>query len=1367
MSISIKISPEPAVQAGARWRVLDSCGQAGRWLGSGEAATDLKPCPYQIEFAPVQGWKEPQELKVRNVEGFTNCKTAAYKPLSFHEVGEIPPQAVWHGQLLEFMIPIEEARAIDVSSEPRPAGKLFLDREKGLFHYQPDPDDKFPFMVTLAHKGGEKRQTFEVTPMPILPPEVDVFGGKPVPQYAAPSSLQMARSTVTAPTVALDQGEELPAPVPPFSGVEPIVPSTFLETQPGLEPAMPRLMATATATPRVMAFPASIDKAERPIIDTVQNEAELFNNELRTTQNMRIIGEQVTLEKGLDPYDTIHENSAIKRLDIYAEEVKIRSPLHLPQTAVSIYARELRFEDPGDSPSYLSTTPVDYLTSAKPATRQPTKDAKGQVVRDAMGREKYTIIPPASGQPGAKAGDVFLFIESYHAPIPSKKRFILTGGRGQNPGAGLDGSDGSKMEGKDSYYQANPGGFYKIVYGMHYSKGSGFEKTKHHPFGVKAWPTDGENATPAGIPGRGGDGGTLTATQDLASQAYVTGGDPGRQDRVYKGGAPGEPRYSVMVESWNKHEEPFGPHRWGWRYLQYEGWNLHAENWWAYGTKEGTPAVSPAGRNGNPGQVKRVGHPLSWLHPLLLHEILERAKNSYLQGNFEASEEKIAEYAELIDIYQSLEAWNDLDDAAKLELGQIRNEIAGLLGRLHGHLDYFGNPAGWVPMLSFEVNRTIFDNEVDRAVEVLYLAYWLREKAQDDKQRVDALEQLQVKLKQEIENLKGRYSKATESVPELEVQASKISNEVNLLQEKLKNLEEELRRRAEKQLEEPWWKTGLKIAATLCSVVPVYQPALGAVGGLMKLGADFDKDDPWKTITGAADIAAAFSGARVDQKKKEFELASRKVDTKSKEFKALESAQKLQDATTALSKGLEGVARVMAERQAPKNEVDALLQKLEAESEDFKKLSQEISTLLERKMDFAQKLAHALQLVAEIPNMITTNLLAIDSASSAVAKGKSILHDGRLTMHLNAMERRARERLLKYHYYLAKSYEYRLLRRYPGPLDIDKIFEEMERLAQLNVQGDKPYQLSKEQFDSLKGIYQDVLSSIAGEIFDVYNENRPELSAPRRFSLSRDEIDRLNAGEPVSLNLMDMGLFRLSEENVRIVDLEVERPEVSIEGGGERRLAELDLRFEHSGISHLRQAGRVIRFCHSARGTANPIAWGARYDVVDKKIDPIKPSLASDSLLRSLLKSDTAGTIMLYSQPAVWANITVSREVNAEPGTAIQIKDLRLNVTYDFTRESPGVRALHVKAVPESANLKPYFMLDQADLAGRKDGRGAFYRAYQGLPTAVQLQAQDRYGQWKFDRWTDQAGNTLGKSPCLPVKVDEDRVLRAVYIAAK
>ena len=176
-----------------------------------------------------------------------------------------------------------------------------------------------------------------------------------------------------------------------------------------------------------MAAAPPIMMAEPPRIDRVKNQPELFNLQERETYNLRLSGENVVFEKGSWPYDSLHEAQDIKCLDIYAETVTIRSPLHLPQTAVRIYARELSFEDlPEAEAAYLSTTPgVDYLPRAPPATRDDKTNA---------------ITPAEDGKPGARAGDISLYLEYFTAPSnPSQKRFILTGGRGQDPGPGLDG----------------------------------------------------------------------------------------------------------------------------------------------------------------------------------------------------------------------------------------------------------------------------------------------------------------------------------------------------------------------------------------------------------------------------------------------------------------------------------------------------------------------------------------------------------------------------------------------------------------------------------------------------------------------------------------------------------------------------------------------------------------------------------------------------------------------------------------------------------------------------------------------------------------------------------------------------------------
>ena len=73
---------------------------------------------------------------------------------------------------------------------------------------------------------------------------------------------------------------------------------------------------------------------------------EEFNGATRTTRSVTISGKTVVFQNGHpnNLYD-YNENPDIREITIYAETLIIRSPLHLPQTTVTIYSKELRFED--------------------------------------------------------------------------------------------------------------------------------------------------------------------------------------------------------------------------------------------------------------------------------------------------------------------------------------------------------------------------------------------------------------------------------------------------------------------------------------------------------------------------------------------------------------------------------------------------------------------------------------------------------------------------------------------------------------------------------------------------------------------------------------------------------------------------------------------------------------------------------------------------------------------------------------------------------------------------------------------------------------------------------------------------------------
>jgi hypothetical protein len=433
------------------------------------------------------------------------------------------------------------------------------------------------------------------------------------------------------------------------------------------------------------------------------------------------------------------------------------------------------------------------------------------------------------------------------------------------------------------------------------------------------------------------------------------------------------------------------------------------------------------------------------------------------------------------------------------------------------------------------------------------------------------------------------------------------------------------------------------------------------------------------------------------------------------------------------------------------------LQKIKAADPVFNELVDEIAELMTRKEALGQQLAKSIQLISTLSNDVTFNLLAIDGMNRDIAEGNAVL-DQRASVYLKEMERRAGERLLKYHYYMAKAYEYRLLEPYTHELKLDSLFNKFKDIADAS----SDHNLGPEDFNALKALYEEQLSTMVEGIYDTYQSNPPELSAPIRFRLTQEGIQKLNAGEPVTINLVEMGMFPLSEENVRIVKLKVKTMDVLSEGGDLGGWAYMDIHMEHSGLSKLVQDGEVYQFRHYNPFTENPLTWRSRYDGIDQTIDRIEPSAASNSLLRSLISLPDE-QLLIYSRPAAWADITLTKDVNTQTGIDMVIDSLRLEVTYDFTpKDSDKIK---VQVLVSEDGLMPYFIVDPEDLNGRQDGRGNFHRTYyKNSNENVTVTAPAAYGLWQFEKWTDRYGNDLGDGPTdrvLELNLGDDQIICA------
>ena len=1077
-----------------------------------------------------------------------------------------------------------------------------------------------------------------------------------------------------------------------------------------------------------------------------------FNYTKLKTYRVQIIGETVEIEAGNDNglYEAYFDGNRqdIREMEIIGETIVFRSPARLKETKVTVYTRQLRFEGEGQ----LKTTPAEILTSA------------GQL-QDGTG---------IAGKAGLKAGDITLNIGSFYAET-SQPAVDLTGGRGQSGGPGKHGTNGYSVSGEywmwafTCDYILDSETFYApanevITYGY-----CGGPST-----GVATWPTNGSRAYPSGKPGQGGAGGSLVSNQDISGFFTIAGGAsalgtyPITEPTTYwKGGDAGTPTRAIHAN------------------CTWDTWNAKV-TCSRVANPNGMPTV--AGQSfsvpladapfGQTGSHAVAGSQYAWLQPQLVRKILNHIRDDYLGEHVAEAEARLREYVSVLGNYRVDSSWGALDPMVRFELEQMYNEMQGLLQQIENNLDYFGNPAGWVPMLSFEVNKLIFEQEVERAMRMLYLAYWIRNKESTEANKAAALVAAREQLRTEIAQAKLDYDAAVAAVPNLMNKAEELATKIHQTQDLLVARENELLQ----QTQDPPWlaavKGALKGAAMACQMIPVYQPALGAVGGGLRLISNIDPDKPWDSIFESGDITSIFQASGFDSAASNQKTAKDGIDPQQVESKSFDYLGALRTASAGLTAGIADIRGYLEERKAPSPEMLAELERLKSMDPEAKVLADKVEALLQDKKKFADELVGTMQQVVALSDLITRDMLAIDAMNRDAVPGLLVM-DGRASSYLEDMERRAYDRLVKYHYYMAKAYEYRLLKAYTQPLDLSGLLNRFKDIAAVN----PTHEITEGQFDSFRALYEGLVADVAEEIFEDYNANRPELSVPIRFTLTPDEISRLNQGEVVTLNLFHEGFFLPTEENVRIYDFRVFDINTIPLGGAYGRVASVDITIDHTGISNFKTDGAIYQFRHYNTMTENPIVWGARYDPVYDIIDPVKPSAASDSLLCSLLDScGDLGTMMLYSRPSAWADLHISRVVRDSTGKGIDITSLTLELVFDFTRrnESLGRKDLEIMvttATPqgqtslvEEAKFQPYFVIGRADFNGRQDARGRFIRIYPSSAQPLLVKAAEVYGAWRFDKWTDRMGGDLPggpfTNPTISLTMQNDRTISAQYVLA-
>lgn len=965
-----------------------------------------------------------------------------------------------------------------------------------------------------------------------------------------------------------------------------------------------------------------------------------FNNDNRTAYSISISGKDVIFDDavqnkvwGLSGRDDIYE------LNIYAERLIVRSTLSFPGTNITVYAKELIFEDKGNIMASVNTTPPSDIT-----------------------------LTDGEGTNGACAGNINLYVKEFKANMGI--RLIANGAKGQSTNRN-------------------------------------------------------------GTPGKGGNGGIITSTIDVNYFCDFVRGSGGI-------------RYDVAAD----------------------------------GSTSAGPVID-YGEIGSVGRFVLVERPYAYLHPYYISAVMRQANDAFINNRTEYTLQVCREYRTMIDEYLNTMTVNDegghegaIDNPGNLlgirkkkqvndvndliyddteeRLGLQNNliEINKMLYKLEQGLDYFGNPVGWVPLLSFEVMLANYNNEIDRAIPTLYMYYWLNCVDRTLQDMILASQLATSTTEQEIDDNQELLNSLVLEIPVLQDEANEITAMIEELGQRIEKLQQQLMAQATKNVKKRnRWKKLFGIASNVASVLPALGPVGTAVGATISVATSVasaglnvatgvDYSSAISSINGVKDISVDWAKVTDD---------TTSIDDWQKSYSNI-----INNAINPMIKGINNVTNILSRSSAPNSEVQAEYNRLVANSSLYKELTSQFEELNKRKEELVNHLNQVFSNITTTVSDLSNEALALDAFRRDAFTGNS-KRDLNAMLYLEKMEQRAKDRLLLYDYYLRKAYEYRLLKPYEGEFNLVGMFERFEALG--GATGDM---VDENAYSTLKSVFRDRISDMTQKILVGYNSNYPEQSAPLTLEISQDQLDILNAEEGIPLNFHEMGIFASDEENVRIVSLEIEQLETHVEGNVGAS-GYMDLNMTHSGISTFRKDGYLYWFDHRSRNAASPHTWGVRYDVLSNRTTTIQPSAASTSLLRSIVNADD---VMLFSRPSAWSDIALTKKVHSSGGADVVIDKLVIKLQYDFTRHPDNIRNIDITA---SDGLLPYIACSVEDISGRSNGNGHLYRSYTKSSQTVTFTAVDKYESFYFKNWTDRAGNIVSSQPALTVNRQKDQFYTANY----
>jgi len=510
---------------------------------------------------------------------------------------------------------------------------------------------------------------------------------------------------------------------------------------------------------------------------------------------------------------------------------------------------------------------------------------------------------------------------------------------------------------------------------------------------------------------------------------------------------------------------------------------------------------------------------------------------------------------------------NLLPAASSTQSDPVRDqlaEVAALKSKLAEKRDYYGNPPNWVPLLSVETNVGLFHGEVDRALQLLYLAHLISSRWHDQTDRIQILDEALEQTRTAMATHQQSLMEAVSACGVVQGQIDVVKQESDAFKKSLDDLRRELQEEAKKRVDEKlaWekFKSVLNLLGSVASVIPVGQPYLnlGTTALNDVLATSFNPDQPIdqkliglverasagvrkgvtdKEVTShieslTADQAAMQvlydDGANLAKQKKTLEakvasspdkaaLVKVNQDIAANEKKIAAATKKNSAEVAALAKSVSNFADLatataalaktfLVDRAEVEKQYQTELAKLEKDSVRFQGIKSAFDLLTRRKEDLLAKVLTLQQVAVQAASQRVSAVNRLETLKREREKDQSVLNPD-VKFFADRLEKDSVDTLRKYFYFLLRSWEYYFLQPAAQAFDPTAIAKKIREFLQAN---QASVTLTEDQFKQLKAAYLLILSNMGRQLVDKLQTEQPRRTAEQNVSLDANQIRELN-----------------------------------------------------------------------------------------------------------------------------------------------------------------------------------------------------------------------------------------------------------------